>query len=468
MKKQTLFTALTCMIASSIAATHATAEEPKSYPSCSTPQSESIQALAQLEQDFRNESCENYEPSFERMKKGNDPVCGEFGLNKGETVRTFDDALQIDCDVLRFYQSPQPLVAHDPLNDLAQACMMRAAKIRLSLQLAGKDKKERTKARDEKLHRAEACAKQAIPQVSSLPLNQVSSALPWSNYLSDQEIIHESRLTITEQMKANELLEKGQLSVEGRKSPIHSDAMTRAFGLVIQQELEETKIQPTAGQTLNWSHEFKECVGKKFLPFTGFSKTLGALAIGQGMILTPTGHEKDLYDWMIQQPDRSIEPAELFRQSYRLNEGDIYRTILTIENLLSRAWQVKTRDQLDQTRKLKPFVRMIGPEADTYGSWYHFFGTMLHAYATRPSSARMVAGIEAAGSFGLDGKIEFQETHVNRSGAVVGGKLSRMIKDESWRQLDGADEEGLSFYTYVNTTEDLTRSIRKEIKKHSD
>ncbi len=444
---------LSLILGSSLLSTQVQAEEV-----CRSEPQAWFSAISSVRSSVEIQSCKNFDPDGAHVERGNDPVCGEFGLNEGERVESFQDALGLPCELIRLYR-PDQVRLDDPLADLALACNLKFAEKRL------KNKVSRNPEADEKISlrdaRAKACAKQVFDRSNPIPANYrpFDPANPWSNYARDLELIEGSALTEEEKTKARDALTKGKLQVEGRKNPIDVKGIVETFETVMAQEQKTSGIAPKKGEPIRWSQEFRSCVGKAFAPYTHFSKTLGTLAIGLGMYLNPTGKEAPLHDWVMQQPDGSIEPAELFRQSYRLNDGDVYQTILTIENLLSRAWLVKERDQLEQTRKLRPIVHGVGPEMDTYGSWYHFFGTLLHGYSTNGFSARMVAEIEALGSFGLDGKVERQETHINRSGSKVGARLRRELREGEVEETEGA----LEFESYIQHEEDLTRKIRKKI-----
>jgi hypothetical protein len=244
----------------------------------------------------------------------------------------------------------------------------------------------------------------------------------------------------------------------------------RAFLTVIEEERAPFSEAPLLGEPTRWSLDFQRCLGPQFFGFIAFPKTLGALAIGMGFDLTPTRREEALYRWLLEQPDHSVEPTELFRASFRLNQGDVYLTILTIENLLSRAWLRPERDSLAQTYKLRPIAHSIGPNADTYGTWYHFFGTMLYGYVRNEVSAAGVAEIEALGSRFLSNEEESQENHLNRAGARVGARLKRALRRADRRDRDDSDTDDetaprlLRFEASMDHTEDLGPAIRRALR----
>ena len=416
-----------------------------------------------ITQTMRTASCQQFDPSFQGMEKGSDSLCGEFGLDAGDKVTDFSNALSLDCAVMRFYQ-PRTLQSNDPLVDLSIACNIEYAKKRLKNKLLRNQTAEHELAIMDQ--RARACAARAFDLPPTIPFDFVSAetANPWSNFENDLEIIRSTNLSDENQARATQALTERKLKVEGFERPVRPQAMAEAFSAVMNQESQDHGMTPTPGEPIQWSKEFEGCVGKKFAPLTKFSRTLSVLAIGMGMYHTPTGKEGDLYNWMMAQADGSVEPAALFRQALRLNQGDVYRTLLSIENLLSRAWLLPDRDRLAQTRKLRPFTRTIGPAADTYGSWYHLFGTMLHGYSSNLASALPVSVMEGVGSVILSGQVEVQEGKIGRAGALVGANLRRSMTNSSWRRTPlSSEDSALDFDHYINTSAGLERRIERRI-----
>jgi hypothetical protein len=127
------------------------------------------------------------------------------------------------------------------------------------------------------------------------------------------------------------------------------------------------------------------------------------------------------------------------------------------------------RDRLLQTRKLKPFTRTIGPAADTYGSWYHFFGTLLLGYSTGGLAAGSVSRLEGLGSLVLSREVEIQEGRIGRAGARTGAQLQAALKNGSWSDIPAADESSLlDFNNYINTGPGLENRLQRKIQQTLD
>ena len=163
-----------------------------------------------------------------------------------------------------------------------------------------------------------------------------------------------------------------------------------------------------------------------------FSKLFACLATGMCSRYLYTGGERALLEYIASQPDGSIQPADLFEKSYRMFNGDVYLSLLTIENALSRWWTDADRANLTSTRKLANITNAYYGRDDRYHAWYHLFGIMLFGL-TEGSVAPAVADIEALGRLVLDhfssadkvvGK---QGILANTMGAKIGLELRSMM-----------------------------------------
>ena len=131
-------------------------------------------------------------------------------------------------------------------------------------------------------------------------------------------------------------------------------------------------------------------------------------------------------------PDGRVLPHDLFEESYILNKGNIYLTLLTCENVLAGDPHRKGR-QNDPLQKKLAYIRHDSKEiGDNYGAWYHFFGIALYGMLRTNLTSRTVAEIESLGSFFYEGA-DKQETYINRHGALLGIKLKKIMKHETWK-----------------------------------
>ena len=106
----------------------------------------------------------------------------------------------------------------------------------------------------------------------------------------------------------------------------------------------------------------------------------------------------DLYNWMVAQTEGSLELVDVFRKSYRLNNGDIYKTLMTIENVLAHQWHNPKRESLTINSRLKPITSGHEYGEDKFGTWYHLFEIMLYGYVEGGVRAHIIGRVEALGS----------------------------------------------------------------------
>lgn len=105
-----------------------------------------------------------------------------------------------------------------------------------------------------------------------------------------------------------------------------------------------------------------------------------------------SGHERDLRDWVLQQPDASIDPVAIYRQSLVLNHGNVWNAVLAIHQLLrgEARWfdpvYAYESSFARQTEFFRHFIDIRGDlrerdrtrfTGDHAGSWYRIWGMML-------------------------------------------------------------------------------------------
>ena len=206
-------------------------------------------------------------------------------------------------------------------------------------------------------------------------------------------------------------------------------------------------IFPTIGEEHQWSpearkylpHAFWHRLGRKLsgkqrdfpCPTFSRSKLFFCLACGWTSRYLVTGREQALMERMMTYPDRSVQLHDLFAESYVLNDGDLYMTLLTCENLLAGTPHRRERSS-DPLQKKLSYIRIDSEElGDNYGAWYHFFGIALYGMMRPDLQSLVVADIESVGSFFLEGP-DRQEDLINHYGAIFGGKLRRLLDNGSW------------------------------------
>jgi len=215
-----------------------------------------------------------------------------------------------------------------------------------------------------------------------------------------------------------------KFSFESESQPFDIQSMLNMLQQVMLEEKRDRAISPSFSPHHDWSAEVK---AKSFHSLV-FSKLVVALASGLNSKFTITGKEHQLASWILAQSDKSITLEQMFRNSYRIHQGDVYLTLLGVTNILSRHWNAPARDTRSLVRKLKPYTHTLNEE-DTYGHWYHLFGIMTYGFARGGIRASFIANTESLGSHILSRSAEPQEDFVNSLGARLGSKLKNAVEN---------------------------------------
>jgi hypothetical protein len=224
----------------------------------------------------------------------------------------------------------------------------------------------------------------------------------------------------------------------GKEVPLDIDPLLETLQSVMK---EFPQYEPHLGPEHVWSEESQAGFGLSFptravmavrgqrpfpTPIFG-SKLVSALGLGATSVTLPTGKEAALQTWMGTQGDRSVEFHDLFREAYRLHEGDLYGTILCAENVLSEGLYTPDRQERDVTRKLSYLRSDSAPGGDNFGAWYHLMGAALYTMVRPEWKANLILKIENAGSYILEG-VDIQEDHINKLGMQLGKGLKRVAE----------------------------------------
>ncbi|OGR52716.1 MAG: hypothetical protein A2049_13155 [Elusimicrobia bacterium GWA2_62_23] len=252
-------------------------------------------------------------------------------------------------------------------------------------------------------------------------------------------------------------LRNAKLQIEGRINPFRKTEMLSMIKQIMVEE-RANGLEPRFGEPHEWSPEFIQyCREKGELVPLGFTKLFTALASGVTARHFKTGAEETLINFILSRDEASVTMDQLFRRSYQLNRGDVYLTILTIENILGDNWRHPERDKLAVTRKLANISNFYQGKGDKYGAWYHFHGIMLYGYVRGGLRAALVGGIETAGSHVLNGandQNEQQEDYVNSVGGKIGAKTAKIVNE---RLYDGfvPDKNYCDPNVYLDLSEDF-------------
>lgn len=238
----------------------------------------------------------------------------------------------------------------------------------------------------------------------------------------------------------------------GTSAPMDVDKLLNSCAGIMRGRFPE--IFPVSGEEHKWSPQAMEYLPRSFwhrlgrrlngaqqdFPASTFgcSKLLICLSCGWTSRYCVTGREDSLIQAVMSYPDKGVEPHNLFEESYILNDGNIYLTLLTCENILAKMPFRPGRGNDAMQRKLAYIRNDPQPLGDNYGAWYHFFGIALYAFMRPPALSRFVADTESFGSFFYEGP-DPQEDIINRLGADFGARLRRMYEDGSWWLRPGGE-----------------------------
>lgn len=232
----------------------------------------------------------------------------------------------------------------------------------------------------------------------------------------------------------------------GRNYSLDNQLLLNQFSAVIRENY--PAIVPQLGEEHVWSPEAKKYMRYGYwhrlwrkvtgrqqdfpAPLFMRSKLLLCLACGWTSRYCITGTEEALIERIMSYPDRSLHIQELFAESYVLNQGNIYMTLLACENVLAGHPHRTERADDPMQRKLS-YIRNDSKElGDNYGAWYHFFGIALYGMLRPQLVSSLVADTESAGSYLMEGP-DRQETLINRYGAQFGKALRKIVLKGNWK-----------------------------------
>lgn len=241
-------------------------------------------------------------------------------------------------------------------------------------------------------------------------------------------------------------------SIQGREKPIKLDEFSEMLNQVLREEaLIGNKAM--VGIFHRWAPETKASIQS---PVLSFSKIFVCLTMGFSYRFMTTGHEKELWQWIVSQDYNSITFPEMFRASLRLHRGDVYLALLTVENLLSANWRYAGRENLPATKRLRPITSGYNYAEDKFGTWYHFFGMILYGYTTGNGlKSNLVGRGEALGSNMLSpGVDKTQKQWFNKLGGYVGEALRESVATGAYMQAP-LRPEVLNEDYYLNRGEDF-------------
>ena len=247
------------------------------------------------------------------------------------------------------------------------------------------------------------------------------------------------------QAKASAQARKKPDFVIGKTLPIDFGRLLNQCREIIHRRFPE--IVPTLGEEHVWSEEARDYMKYGFwqrlgwfvsgrqqefpIPGLRMSKLFLCLACGWTNTFCVTGQEKALTERVMSYPNRSVLPHILFEESYELNQGNLYLTFLTCENVLAGYPHHPNRDKDPLQQKLAYLRHDSAEMGDNYGAWYHLFGIALFGMVREGLVSNSVAEIESLGSYFIEGP-DPQEDYINRYGAIFGKRFREMILNKTW------------------------------------
>jgi len=233
--------------------------------------------------------------------------------------------------------------------------------------------------------------------------------------------------------------------MEGRSAPMDPAATERMLGQVIREEAQAGRT-PRPGERARWSRRFR-----KRHPGPKVDRLLTTLSHGRSSYVLRSGHEGEVVAWILDQPAASVTPDALFRVAYRAADGDLYRTLLTLENVLSRGFLDPDRQRRRLQAHLAPIIDTWDDRGDNFGAWYHLWGLTLYTYCRGAVLGGIAGSAESRGSHITAGPehSEAQEDHINRLAVRLGRFLRRLVRRGDWRELPD-DPEATSPDAYMS------------------
>jgi len=251
------------------------------------------------------------------------------------------------------------------------------------------------------------------------------------------------------------------VNLEGMTNPINLQGFIKMLNQVLLEESQSYKIE--VGEFHKWHPQLKK--EHPLSLFLKFPKPLIALAQGDTSKFLYTGSEEKLILWILEQPAESITPEMMFRKSLQLNSGNVYLTILSIENILSKFWFTADRENTRINRRLKPFHNQLGSAGDKFGFWYHFFGLILQSYCYGKQSALFAFQIESLISDILAKEPDYQEDYSGHYASLIGAELRKSVERHSYKSVI-SNPDSLKFENYTNLNEDYFLRLPYEVDKN--
>ncbi len=309
-----------------------------------------------------------------------------------------------------------------------------------------------------------------MKKLDQMPVNLIKALLPGGHY---------------PQAEADEKRQKDWIDANGNVIPFEIGKIVpidvdRLINKMRDIMYRLPEIKPVIGEEHKWSSEAQKQmftsyfarVGRllrgreKYVPMPVMFQSKLFLLLGCGWTsrYAATGQEAALEAKVMAYPDRGVQIHDLFRESYILNKGNMYLTLLTAENVLAGNPYRVDRGEAPLQKKLAYLREDSLPRGDNYGAWYHFFGIGMYGLVRPALVVRAVAEIESMGSLFLEGK-DKQEDYINRYGAIWGRKVEKMMREKTYLRPLRLDERTDYMLNNPNLQQPADQGIKKQLRE---
>jgi hypothetical protein len=246
----------------------------------------------------------------------------------------------------------------------------------------------------------------------------------WENYFKRMKVLQEKdNYTKMSQARHDAQDPRKNGAKIGKQPPILMDRFLSKVQKTIQ---EFPQFKPRFGPAPQWSPAARDYLKRRLFHIPLPSKLFVSLLPGIVSQYANTGHEAELEAYLKSRPDSSVLPDELFREAYRLSEGDLTMTLVLAENLLARNAERPDREELNPILKKLAYLRNdSAPLFDNFGFWYHLFGMALYTSQHSYPMSRFVAEVEILGSISNPPR-DRQEELSDRLGVALGQGLKKI------------------------------------------
>lgn len=175
-----------------------------------------------------------------------------------------------------------------------------------------------------------------------------------------------------------------------------------------------------------------------------------------GSLAYQSGNELSLKEWILNQDDNSVSPSNLFKSALKINNGNIFKTFLTIHELLrNEARYFLDSINYDSSSELKTeffnkFLDIRGDleernpiyyHGDHSGSWYRIWGTIAYSMFNATESGFYI-------SIGNEYLPALELTHFSRVNGELISSFAELVKypmdwltSETWIEPDKRKSE---------------------------